>query len=263
MCGLAGYVGVPEEARWRLTAGLGFGIDKRGGHSSGFVSIGDTLRYCRKSGKWSDGRKRWFETASSGNLCMMHARWATCGDRYEPNQAHPFAIKREGKTVLWGAHNGVIYDAWESAEKYNHYIDVDSQEIFEHLADQNYQAIQDMNGYGVITWIDNEARDRVSVARLSSHSDFEACQVKEGGVVWASTKLIVQDALKLASLNVDYWYDLDEVGRVYHMYAEHPKVSPIVGVNLSKGDWGWGTRVDVSKYLSPEEQAFLRGYDLD
>lgn len=226
MCGLSGYIGlsVASEDKLMLILGLGDGIDSRGGHSCGYASISfatdgaasDDVRYARKKGTWIRSRIRFVEGAAA-DVCMMHARYATCGSREDPMNAHPFAIRRNGRVVIWGAHNGMVPDAFKSAKENGRDINVDSQEIFELLADKDYDGIRDMSGYGVITWIDTDHRERVNLCRLSAHSDICVVSVKGGGIVWASTWKILKEALKFADLEVEREYKLDDIGCVYRM----------------------------------------------
>lgn len=223
MCGLSGYIGLPLDTQTKLmlVLGLADGIDNRGGHSCGYASVAEDgdLRYARKKGSWVRSRIRFIEGAAA-EVCMMHARYATCGNREDPMNAHPFAIRRNGRVVLWGAHNGMVPDAFKSAKFYEREINVDSQEIFELIADENYEGIRDMAGYGVITWIETDHREYVNLARLSAHSDICVVSIKGGGVIWASTWKILKDALKFADLEVDREFKIEEIGRVYQIRAD-------------------------------------------
>lgn len=218
MCGVSGFVGVKNsKARLHLAYALGVGIDRRGGHAAGYVNVYDNfVRFNRKLGEWTDARLRFIRSAAQGDISMMHARYATCGKR-TVEEAHPFAIKRKGQMVLWGAHNGMIPNAWGSAKKNNREISVDSQEIFELLADEDYDGLNALEGYGVITWIEYNDINSVKFARLSSNSDFHIVALKEGGYVWGSTSTIVESAVKHAGLTINNPFDCKEVGLVYQV----------------------------------------------
>ncbi len=248
-CGLSGFVGVASEDKVKqlmLIFGLADGIDDRGGHAAGYVSItggnGGDLRYARKTGVWTKARMRFLEGAV-GDICMMHSRYATCGDKNLASNAHPFAIKRGGRVRLWGAHNGAVPDSWDSAKKNGRTISVDSEEIFNLLADKDYKGIQDMAGYGVITWIDSDHRDYVNLARLSESSEICAASIKGGGVVWASTQKILERGLQTSDLEIDNNYQLDKIGQVYQIRSEGIFYTDITGVQL-------GSYTKWSKYKS-------------
>jgi hypothetical protein len=220
-----------------LVLGLADGIDNRGGHACGYVSIDtkkDDLKYARKRGVWVRSRLRFIEGAAQ-DVCLMHARFATCGNRDDSNNAHPFAIRRNGRVVLWGAHNGMVPDAFASAKKNGRSIEVDSQEIFELLADRDYEGIQNMAGYGVVTWIESSLRDSVYLARLSSHSDIILVSIKGGGYVWASTRKILTEALKFADLEAEEEFVLDDIGRVYLIAPDGVFKTDCDGVRV--GNW--------------------------
>lgn len=236
MCGLSGYIGLSldKQAKLMLVLGLADGIDNRGGHSCGYVSLTDDgadLKYARKRGTWVRSRIRFIEGAAA-EVCMMHARFATCGNKEDPMNAHPFAIRRNGRVVLWGAHNGMVPDAFKSAKSNGREINVDSQEIFELLADKDYDGIRNMAGYGVITWIDSDHRDYVNLARLSSQSEICVVSIKGGGIIWASTWKILKDSLKFADLEVDQEFKIDEIGRVYRIRADGVFKTSLDGIKV-------------------------------
>ncbi len=275
MCGLAGFAGLNDaETRFRLVLALGAGIDNRGGHAAGYVSLaGNQIRFAKRAGEWSTARYRFILSASRADICLMHARFATCGDKDAVLQAHPFAIKRDGKVKLWGAHNGMIFDAWESAAWHDREdrIDVDSQELFELIADEEYDTLRHLEGYGVATWI-NAGENHVNLVRLSEYSEICVVRVKGGGIVWGSTWGIVSDACEEAKLDVESEFDLDEVGRVYQIFPGQVLMSANTGVkvadsfkftSMSKSkfseddadfmkemealDWGWNNTYAIKK----------------
>jgi len=259
MCGLSGYIGlnIAAEDKLMLILGLGEGIDGRGGHSCGYASVtfsntldeADDVKYARKKGTWLRARVRFVEGAA-GDVCLMHARYATCGSREDPMNAHPFAIRRGGRVVMWGAHNGMVPDAFKSAKQRGRDINVDSQEIFELLADKDYDGIRDMAGYGVITWIDTDHRGYVNLCRLSSHSDICVVSVKGGGVVWGSTWKIVREALKVADLEVDREFKIDEIGRVYRIRADGVFKTKLNGIQVGYYNKYTKSRTDHSSSSS-------------
>ena len=231
MCGLAGFSGIKSaHQRLMLVIGLGIGIDMRGGDAAGYVSISaDSFRYNKKRGLWTDSRLRFMKGAASGDLCLMHSRFATCGMK-TIEEAHPFAVKRDGKVVLWGAHNGVIPDAWECAWAHNRDIDVDSQEVFELIADKELETLQSLNGYGVVTWVESETPDHIKLAKLSDSGEIFLVSLESGGYAWASTWKILAPALKDAGLKAKHHIETNEVGRVYEIHKDKIVTSDMTGV---------------------------------
>lgn len=242
MCGLAGYCGVPEDKRQALIRALGEGIDARGGHGVGFVAVdAGSLRYNRKPGKWATAKRK-FVRMAAGYLCMMHSRMATHGAITLQN-AHPFAIRRDGQPVLWGAHNGIIYDAEESAKKHERDFTVDSRELFNLLADQEYDAIKELSGYGVITWIDAKDPYSVRLVKMTEHGAIHVVKLKGGGVVWASTEWILDRAIKAVGLEVDVVITILE--KRVHLINAADGVTPSVWVLNS--EVALGTNVKKSR----------------
>jgi len=257
MCGLAGYSGIASSLdRQRLVWELGYGIDDRGGDAAGFVTVSHTLRYCKRKGMWSSAKNRFLKAAATGNVTMMHSRWATCGVN-DISEVHPFVIKRNGNTVLYGAHNGIIYDAWDSAKKNGREIEVDSQEIFELLADGKVDEIAELCGYGVITWIYADNPTVVNIARMSKNSEIEVAKLKGGGMVWASTSKILREAVKNSQLEIETEYDLKDIGTVYQIENGEIGMTDLPKVKLSEGgsifggySWQSGSLFGSSKLAS-------------
>lgn len=235
MCGLSGFIGIPKAQAWAVVYGLGGGIDDRGGHAAGYTSVKNgKISNVRKIGEWSRASRRFLRGAAKADICMMHARFATCGIKESVDHAHPFEITRNGATELYGAHNGIIYDgAEESAKLHGREYTVDSREVFELLADGKLNAIQRLDGYGVLTWI-VPGSDYVNMVRLSDHSEIAVVQLKAGGHVWASTSSILYEALDLACLKVKTSYTLDQVGMVYQIRKDMVYESHVTDLHLSK-----------------------------
>jgi hypothetical protein len=226
MCGLAGYTNVSPDRRLVLAYALGLGTDRRGGHAAGYVSLGATdgrIHYGRKQGEWSGASRRFLLDAIAGEVTIIHSRYATCGDRDEVSQAHPFAIMREGRTALWGAHNGMIDGARASAAKHGRPYTVDSEEAFELLADGHLDKIRQLAGYGTFTWIErtppSEGPPRVRLVRLTEDAELAIGQTACGALVWASTMRILQSATDAAKMRLTGVYTA-ETGKVYEACAD-------------------------------------------
>lgn len=235
MCGLGGFVNVPDYAtRLALVRALGEGIDTRGGDAIGYVTVPragpPSVDYARRAGEWGDDDARRFLRSAARNdgATILHARYATCGDRDNPMQAHPFRIEREGRTVLWGAHNGVIHGAEASARVHGRSFDVDSRELYELLADGQYEKIRALRGWGVLSWIESAHRDRVSLVCMTDDGALRITRTTCGAVVWASTQSILDASLRAAGMTPkDCWRQRGpdekegfDVGKVMHVYSD-------------------------------------------
>lgn len=219
MCGLAGFSGVKDQfAREALVLSLGWGIDARGGDAAGFVSLAhDTHKpqFGRKVGTWLGARERFIRRAANAHTSMLHARFKTCGKGGE-REAHPFEIRRNGQEVLWGAHNGVVYDAEASARKHGRAYTVDSKELFELLADDDFDAISKLTGYGVITWVEAKNPGMVFLCKLTGSGDIKVASTECGAIVWASTSGILREGLDGSDMVKARDWKV-ETGKVYHI----------------------------------------------
>lgn len=239
MCGLAGFTGITDpDTRETLTWLLGFGIDDRGGDAAGFVTLaqGDVIEG-RKLGFWASAKERFIRRAARGETTLMHARYATCGKKHI-SEAHPFKIMRGGAPILWGAHNGMIWDAEESAELHGRPYTVDSKELFELLADNQIDLIKDLTGYGVITWVEADNPDNVLLCRMTYSGDIHVVRTECGGTVWGSTAWIVDRALQGAGLKEHIQYEKPQVGVVYRITPKGMFHTSRPEINLSGFSYG-------------------------
>lgn len=226
MCGISGFSFNKEllpddKTRLMLTWSLGDGIDSRGGDSCGFMSINGTIGVGKRPGKFATAKMKFLQKAACGHTSVLHARWATCGKTHLPHsqrldEAHPFVIKRNNRTVLYGTHNGMVDNAYDSAERNDRRIAVDSEEIFHLLADDNYDGIKKLRGYGVICFVRADDPEAVRIIRLSSNSDIYIVGLEDNkGIVWGSTKKIVEEAVDFADLKIEHTYNVSEIGQEY------------------------------------------------
>lgn len=277
MCGVAGYAGLgylSSEMRYDLVEALGEGIDARGGHASGAVVIPAVdegyPRLMRRLGKWQAAKGRFIRAASAGHSVMMHARWATHGSKDDVNNAHPFAVKRtdlEGKevTVLYGCHNGVLQGTYASAREHGREHTVDSREFLELLADGEYDLIRKLEGYGVVTYVKPEDR-KVRVVKLSSSADFEVSRLAGGGLVWASTSLILRQALEYIGVKDSERLSVAKVGTVYMLSGKEATETKLDGITVQSGNSGYMSwqsygydSANYSKHSAPRMTGHIGG----
>lgn len=239
MCGLAGFAGVTDATkRMALIRALGAGIDTRGGHAAGYVSMASHKghKLAKRIGTWGDASQRFIHGAAAGHSVMMHTRFATCGGQADVEYAHPFTIKREGKTVLYGVHNGVLGGTYSSAAAHGREHTVDSREMLELLADENVSAVNKLTGYGVAMWV-TPGSDMVYMSRLSDNSDIVVVRLKCGGVAWASTMTILAKALRSAKLKHAGELSTEGVGVVYAIGSGGVCKTGATGVRVEEDNW--------------------------
>ena len=274
MCGLAGHIGIADNSRrFYLTLGLARGIDTRGGDAAGFLTVNrGGVKRSRVACEWKRAGHKFLQAAASGStVCMMHARYATCGKRESSSHAHPFEIERRGSPILWGAHNGTAPGAWASANRNDrsNIVEVDSQEIFELIADEDFDGIRKMRGYGMATWVEAKNPSLVKMCMLSDYADICVVAVKGGGLAWASTPKILDDALNFSRLDLGEVLEM-EPGRIYEASRDNfvpTEVSNVILADPWTSTWtsgrgsalgGWGSEYDPYDPYADEEDAWLR-----
>lgn len=209
MCGLSGYAGIrSHRVRMALVDALGDGIDSRGGHAAGYAAqrgAAAVPSVYRTLGRWGHAKPAFVNGAAQGSIVMMHARYATHGSNVATN-AHPFTIRRKHHTIV-GAHNGIVWDADDSAAKHGRSFTVDSREAFELLADDSAEELSSLSGYGAITWFDSRV-DGMLLCKLTDDGAMVVHRVKGGGIVWGSTSTIVDLAIAFAGLSTETRYEV-------------------------------------------------------
>jgi predicted RNA-binding Zn-ribbon protein involved in translation (DUF1610 family) len=258
MCGLAGFVNVALDKQTALIAALAEGIDRRGKDAAGYISTHASRgpNHAKRLGTFmgKTGASKRFMRQIPGDAVILHARFATCGNK-TVNEAHPYAIRRDGKSVLWGAHNGIVSGTQESAKAHSRGWETDSREVFELLADGKVENIAKMSGYGTLAWILNADRSRIRVVAMNSSADLEVCYTDCGACVFASTRTILEAGLKAAGMThgaQGSGYLQIRVGQILELRAEDGKAYPIEA-----------PRVTVSSYVKSYSGNRYTGYGAD
>lgn len=194
MCGLFGYT-FKKPAGLRLAIVLSHYADQRGGHAYGYLSPGSG-----KVVKGLGGVLRHAGRIASMAQVMAHTRYATQGANVVEN-AHPF---KRGDVTL--AHNGQVYNGGEQYA-------VDSMELAERVACG--LPIDDLAGYGVITWHKTAKKGRIYLAKLTDSGQVSVAMTKRGPI-YASTRDAVESACEAAGLTIKHWYAIS-TGTVYFL----------------------------------------------
>lgn len=209
MCGIFGYQiqpGALSPGRQIVLAStLARYNDRRGGHSWGLARVeagAPTIE--RGLGEIIDR----VDLLVGAQSFFAHTRWATHGEKTVEN-AHPFEIG-----ALVGAHNGIIYNHGELNTRYERTFAVDSMHLFAHIDEG--RALDELQGYGAIEWVDRRAPNVVRLARLRE-GELAIAGLGEHpnpqGVVWSSNKKHLQNALEQAGVE-DYFFYKVPTGRL-------------------------------------------------
>lgn len=237
MCGVAGFSGTigTKYVRMALAEALGHGIDKRGGHASGWACMADgSVQTAKRLGSFQNAGMAWLLPLATSSAAMMHARWATHGDKGEVRNAHPFTIRRGEKTVLHGIHNGVLQNTEESARKHGRDHTVDSLEFFQLLADGKRDAITNIGGYGVVLWMKPRSNN-IYICKLTAGADLVMARTSMGGLVWASTDKILTNACKAVGVSLTYDIPINSVGKTYIVSGDNYRLSNNRPLKLKPG----------------------------
>jgi hypothetical protein len=133
---------------------------------------------------------------------VFHTRAASCGAVTVEN-SHPFvSIKPDGSKII-GVHNGCLSNHSELNEKYNRTFAVDSQHIFEHMAQG--LPLTELRGYGAVVWFED---NHLNFVRFNM-TDFHVIELKSGPLVFCSTFTPMQDIARLLGIEIEHKFQLD------------------------------------------------------
>lgn len=210
MCGLAGFVRHPDSDGHRqliryVTEALRL-QEHRGKHATGFAAVDtradDAVLLWKRAVKPSvavdsDAWKEAVELVGPRFTSMMgHVRYATQPNAHVDDAAHPFLI---GGTT--GAHNGIIYNWREIANRYR--IDsgdwrVDSEAAIYLLERFTApRALGQLDGYWALTWTKGR---KLHITRTREAQLTCAYLPKLRALIWASEARVLKDAARRAGL---------------------------------------------------------------
>lgn len=197
MCGIFGWQVRAEETEGLpvFAAALMIQNDARGGDSWGYSAAGEVVK----------GLGNISSSVPAASLCVRtlyaHTRRATHGEVSRKN-AHPFEV---GKVV--GAHNGVVYNAYQLDRAYGRGFECDSLHIFAHIAER--RNMSEVKGYGAVWYYEKRKANALYLARFNGGelaiADLIGGNSRVIGVAFSSTEKALRTAGSLAGWSLRFY----------------------------------------------------------
>jgi asparagine synthetase B (glutamine-hydrolysing) len=212
MCGISGFslaYGSKINAR-KLAHALLCEIESRGNQASGVawqsVDASGTFKGAVRGSQLS--LRGLPKRASS---VILHTRYATHGSIDVAENNHPVASP-DGRIAL--VHNGVIYNHELVRKQFSFKLpEVDTSVIPAILQKFGSDRFDMLDGDAAVAWLDESDRGVLRVGRVS-HSPLVVAQLADGSFVFASTEVLLRDALKRVGLK-PVWFEVAPEYRLY------------------------------------------------
>lgn len=223
MCGIAGYI-TETKTNYKhavAVAILAKHMDERGGHSWG------TMDHSEVEHGLGDISLGLTVNAAMPQTFALHTRYGTTGARVVEN-SHPFTLTGTKHTVV-GMHNGIISNHAELNRSLNRSLVVDSQHIFQNIADG--RSLDNLIGYGAIVY-------RIGTQwYIGRFNDGEMQVVLTcAGLFFASTKDAIMEAMSFAGLTIQKWLKVKN-NTVYRVDARGLSKAYRVDAGLTQSRW--------------------------
>ena len=161
MCGIFGATSLTPQVLKMLPI-LACHMENRGHDSWGASNGQDTFRSLgRITDTWGIESDRF--TSWEGMSAIFHTRSASTGDVTIEN-AHPLVCETSERAIV-GIHNGCIYNHDELNIEYSRSFTVDSQHIFQHIAERS--KLKDIYGWAALAWFEiDKSLNQISPLKL-------------------------------------------------------------------------------------------------
>ncbi len=268
MCGIHGFVSgtkLNTNADDFLSNGFVAG-SLRGVDASGIASIKtDTFDTSYQklpvSGPMFIGDKFAKTLMSAGRqantISICHTRAATTGGNGGINDAHPFAVYRQGREMI-GVHNGTLTN-WYSKEDGKEYK-VDSEWALNHIFKKGDDAWLDITGAYCFVWWDSDAHTVLNIA-LNKERPMYVCMTDDDGMAYASEAGMlhwlmernrIKAAGKILRLTPDHHYkfDTEDLTNYSKLALPAPRVIATASGGYNYSSHGTASRYEVAKLIA-------------
>jgi hypothetical protein len=213
MCGISGFslaYGSKINAR-KLAHALLCEIESRGNQASGVAwQSADASGVFKDAVRGSQLSLRGLPKRASS--VILHTRYATHGATSVSANNHPVSSP-DGNIAL--VHNGVIYNHELVRKQFGFKLpEVDTSVIPAILQKFGPERFDMLDGDAAVAWLDESDRGVLRVGRVS-HSPLVIAQLFDGSFVFASTEVLLRNALKRVGLKPSFV----EVAPEYRLYT--------------------------------------------
>lgn len=207
MCGIFAVTPYTERLRQAIPT-FAIAIENRGKDSWG-ATDGTQIHKCL--GKITDN----FEYFSDWERLLLHTRQATTGEKTVEN-SHPFECFGTNPNTLAvkkiiGVHNGVVTNDSELNQKYSRNCSVDSEHIFQHLAEG--RSLEDVEAHGPIVWIEDDS-ELLNFAILR-RGDLHIAKLLGGEFVLCSYEYPIDTSARMFRWGVPTFFKIESNHRYY------------------------------------------------
>jgi glucosamine 6-phosphate synthetase-like amidotransferase/phosphosugar isomerase protein len=180
---------------------------------------------------------------------ILHTRYATKGDKKIEHNNHPIVVGN-----LVGVHNGHIGNDDALLARYPEHqrlgqVDSEAAFVMAKYEKNLMQTLPDIQGNAALAWIDGDRGRELNLARVTG-SPLCVAQTPKGSTVFASTKPLLEKAMKDAGLKIEWIAELDEYEYMKvrnGAIIEYTDFKPSWVNELSKLDdeWLWTRNTDL------------------
>lgn len=215
MCGIAGFcLNVEDHVDARkLSAALLEQIISRGKDATGaawYNAKQNEVRYTKAPYSAKTFVQTRLPAMPSGvKNVILHTRFATKGDKKFTANNHPIVVEN-----LVGVHNGHISNDDAILKAYPDHkrmgqVDSEAAFVMAKYAKNPLEAFTKIQGRAALAWINGDNGKELHLARITD-SPLCVAQTPNGSTIFASTKPLLEKAMKTAGLSIEWITEMNE-----------------------------------------------------